>query len=200
LLAASLADNGGSTPTLALLSGSPAIDTGTCSGAPSTDQRGVARPQGSTCDIGAYEASTQPNFVLTKIVDDASPSPGQRITYTITVQNNGSLSATNALISDTLPSDLSLAGPVRLDPPGTLFTPTLPTLASGLTLTAGQSITVTMPVTVDTGLADGTIITNTAAVTSTEVMTPQVGAVSVTVFSQPDNSPKHTYLPTIFKN
>jgi uncharacterized repeat protein (TIGR01451 family)/CSLREA domain-containing protein len=199
-LLAALADNGGSTPTLALLSGSPAIDTGTCSSAPSTDQRGVARPQGSTCDIGAYEASTQPNFVLTKTVDDASPSPGQRITYTVTVQNNGSLSATNTLISDTLSSDLSLAGPVKLDPPGTLFTPTLPILASGLTLTPGQSITLTMPVTVNTGLADGTIITNTAAVTSTEVITPQVGAVSVTVFTQPDNLPKHTYLPTILKN
>jgi uncharacterized repeat protein (TIGR01451 family) len=137
---------------------------------------------------------------LTKTVDDASPNPGQRITYTVTIQNNGSLSATNALISDTLSSNLSLAGPVKLDPPGTIFTPTLPTLASGLTLTAGQFITFSLPVTVNTGLADGTIITNTAAVTSTEVMTPQVGAVSVTVFTQPDNLPKHTYLPTILKN
>jgi CSLREA domain-containing protein len=62
LLAASLADNGGSTETLALLTGSPAINSGTCSGAPATDQRGVTRPQGSTCDIGAYEAGNQPNF------------------------------------------------------------------------------------------------------------------------------------------
>ncbi|MDH4184161.1 MAG: CSLREA domain-containing protein [Nitrospinota bacterium] len=49
-----LANNGGPTMTRALLSGSPAIDMGSCvNGA---DQRGTARPQGSTCDMGAYEA------------------------------------------------------------------------------------------------------------------------------------------------
>ena len=52
---ASLADNGGPTMTMALLSGSPAIDAGTSAGAPTTDQRGIARPQGRGVDIGAYE-------------------------------------------------------------------------------------------------------------------------------------------------
>jgi CSLREA domain-containing protein len=52
-----LQDNGGSTPTQALLSNSPAIDQGTNSGCPITDQRGLHRPQGSSCDIGAYESS-----------------------------------------------------------------------------------------------------------------------------------------------
>ena len=48
-----LADNGGQTDTLALLPGSPAIDRGTeC---PPTDQRGVVRPQGAACDVGAFE-------------------------------------------------------------------------------------------------------------------------------------------------
>jgi hypothetical protein len=50
-----LGDNGGSTPTHALLDGSPAIDAGTSEGCPATDQRGVARPQGSACDIGSFE-------------------------------------------------------------------------------------------------------------------------------------------------
>jgi hypothetical protein len=50
-----LQDNGGPTFTHALLHGSPAIDAGTCAGAPNTDQRGVPRPQGTNCDIGAYE-------------------------------------------------------------------------------------------------------------------------------------------------
>ena len=52
-----LADNGGPTQTQALLSGSPAIDSGSpdCP-PPETDQRGVSRPQGTACDIGAFES------------------------------------------------------------------------------------------------------------------------------------------------
>ncbi len=38
-----------------LLTGSPAIDHGVCIAGITIDQRGVTRPQGSTCDIGAYE-------------------------------------------------------------------------------------------------------------------------------------------------
>ena len=49
-----LAANGGATATKALLPDSPAIDAadGSC---PSVDQRGVPRPRGASCDIGAYE-------------------------------------------------------------------------------------------------------------------------------------------------
>lgn len=50
-----LADNGGPTPTQALPAGSPAIDAGINAGCPATDQRGITRPQGPRCDIGAYE-------------------------------------------------------------------------------------------------------------------------------------------------
>jgi len=46
---------GGLTQTVPLLVGSSAIDTGNDSFCPATDQRGVTRPQGSQCDIGAYE-------------------------------------------------------------------------------------------------------------------------------------------------
>ncbi|MBA3470341.1 MAG: CSLREA domain-containing protein [Herpetosiphonaceae bacterium] len=50
-----LQDNGGPTVTRALLPGSLAFNTGTNTGCPATDQRGIARPQARTCDIGAYE-------------------------------------------------------------------------------------------------------------------------------------------------
>jgi CSLREA domain-containing protein len=58
----------GTTSTHALLAGSPAIDAGTCQDlndeTVSTDQRGVARPQGTACDIGAFEleGTTTPAF------------------------------------------------------------------------------------------------------------------------------------------
>lgn len=57
-LLAPLDDNGGPTLTRALLAGSPAINAGTNVGCPLTDQRGVARPQGALCDIGAFEVDT----------------------------------------------------------------------------------------------------------------------------------------------
>jgi predicted outer membrane repeat protein len=51
----SLADNGGPTLTHALLAGSPALDAADEATCPDTDQRGVARPQGASCDVGAFE-------------------------------------------------------------------------------------------------------------------------------------------------
>lgn len=55
-----LAANGGPTRTMALLAGSPALDkipvgTNGCGTTITTDQRGVPRPQGTLCDIGAFE-------------------------------------------------------------------------------------------------------------------------------------------------
>jgi hypothetical protein len=50
-----LQDNGGPTWTHALLPGSPAIDRGEAGQCPATDQRGVSRPQGAGCDLGAFE-------------------------------------------------------------------------------------------------------------------------------------------------
>ena len=44
---------------MALGAGSPAIDAGNDGTCASTDQRGVIRPQGSHCDIGAYEYAYQ---------------------------------------------------------------------------------------------------------------------------------------------
>jgi CSLREA domain-containing protein len=81
-----LADNGGSTQTHALLADSPAIDavpladcTDLAGNPVATDQRGVARPQGAACDIGAFELepsdSTPPAITLT--------TPAQGAVYTL---------------------------------------------------------------------------------------------------------------------
>ncbi|MFZ2237323.1 MAG: choice-of-anchor Q domain-containing protein [Dokdonella sp.] len=52
--------NGGLTQTMALIPGSPAVDTGTPTGAPSTDQRG--QPRHAAVDIGAYELQADAIF------------------------------------------------------------------------------------------------------------------------------------------
>ncbi|MGH9774550.1 MAG: choice-of-anchor Q domain-containing protein [Candidatus Acidiferrales bacterium] len=54
-----LQNNGGPTQTLAILPGSVAIDAAVDANCPVTDQRGVARPQGPHCDVGAYELIEQ---------------------------------------------------------------------------------------------------------------------------------------------
>jgi hypothetical protein len=53
-----LADNGGPTLTHAPTPGSPAVDAAGTQGCFEADQRGVARPQGSECDVGAVEVSS----------------------------------------------------------------------------------------------------------------------------------------------
>jgi transcriptional regulator with XRE-family HTH domain len=57
-------DNDGQTPTHSLIPGSPAIDRippDACQNTNiTTDQRGVKRPQGNGCDIGAYEYISSP--------------------------------------------------------------------------------------------------------------------------------------------
>jgi hypothetical protein len=71
----SLANNGGPTHTYSLLSGSPALDgvsqSGSCT--LSTDQRGVARPQGNFCDIGAYEEAQIGTINVNTIVSGPAP-------------------------------------------------------------------------------------------------------------------------------
>jgi hypothetical protein len=81
-----LADNGGPTQTMALGPGSAAIDTALAASCPATDQRGVARPQGAGCDIGAYESDvvdTSPPVITvpSSVVVNASSPAGAVVSY-----------------------------------------------------------------------------------------------------------------------
>jgi hypothetical protein len=87
---AGLKDNGGPTQTIALLPGSPAIDAissgaNGCGTTITTDQRGVSRPQGSGCDIGAFELAgdtTPPVITVPAPVTANATSPsGAVVTY-----------------------------------------------------------------------------------------------------------------------
>ncbi len=60
-----LADNGGPTQTMSLLPGSPAIDAGDDATCETADQRGITRPQGPHCDIGAFEITGPVEYTLT---------------------------------------------------------------------------------------------------------------------------------------
>ena len=75
-----LKDNGGPTATLAIAAGSAAVDAipARNGGCPATDQRGVRRPQGRACDIGAYEFAI-PQITMTAPFQGASYERGSRI-------------------------------------------------------------------------------------------------------------------------
>lgn len=88
-----LQDNGGPTPTHAPLPGSPLLDAGDPAQCPAADQRGVARPIGVACDIGAVESAGSTPYLLAlpaglRFVADKGPGilpPAQ----SIKIQNAG---------------------------------------------------------------------------------------------------------------
>jgi hypothetical protein len=87
-LLSSLAGHGGPTDTMALGSGSPAIDFIPAAGCPtSIDQRGLPRPDSSesACDIGAYETQDSTPVALSCV--PSSVPAGQPTTCTASVAN-----------------------------------------------------------------------------------------------------------------
>jgi hypothetical protein len=76
----SLGDYGGFTETFALQPTSPAINEVPATGAscPPTDQRGISRPQGSACDMGAFEFAL-PKVIITSPRNGARYKRGSRV-------------------------------------------------------------------------------------------------------------------------
>ncbi|PWB73276.1 MAG: hypothetical protein C3F07_09920 [Anaerolineales bacterium] len=107
-----LADNGGPTPTMALLSSSPAIDAGDDANCPATDQRGVTRPQGSHCDIGAYEYVNQPptDISLSKSNVDENLPVGTTVGTLSTTDPDAGDTFTYAFCGGTDDASFSLTG------------------------------------------------------------------------------------------
>jgi hypothetical protein len=112
---APLQDNGGITFTHALYANSPAVNTGSPDTCLPTDQRGVDRPVGAACDMGAYEGSipaitpitkspyavivqTTPTFKWSKISGATAYQlqvfKGKKVVYTNTVSSKACKSST----------------------------------------------------------------------------------------------------------
>jgi hypothetical protein len=105
-----LAAYGGFTPTHALAPNSPAIDAGSgpVAGIPTTDQRGITRPQGYAYDIGAYEYVFTADIKVDKYHTPTTVNAGGNVTYTITVNNLGPDNGIkNIVVTDNFPSTLS---------------------------------------------------------------------------------------------
>jgi predicted outer membrane repeat protein len=101
-------DNGGPVETDALETGSPAIDAGGASGCPSTDARGVARPQGAGCDVGAYERASA-GITLSSSAP-SSVTVGVPFNVTLSVSGTGPGPSTASQLTVPLPSGTVLYG------------------------------------------------------------------------------------------
>lgn len=97
-------NNGGTTSTMALLVGSPALDTGDNGTCEATDQRGVARPQGMNCDMGAYEfqiggSPTDADLSISGNITPSVVSVGDTLNFEVDVVNAGPGVATNVRVT-----------------------------------------------------------------------------------------------------
>ena len=152
-----LGNHGGPTPTIPLLAGSPAIDAipagdPSCTG---SDQRGMPRPGGSACDIGAFElsppklsgvaaAATGPSAAtvtgsITSNVSDATVS----VHYGLT-SGYGSLASGPSVPAATTPAAVTvpLTG---LTPATTYHAEVVATNAEGTTTTPDLTFTTPKP-------------------------------------------------------
>ena len=93
-----LANNGGFTQTHALLAGSPAIDAADDDFCESSDQRGIPRPQGAHCDIGAFELETSVDSVppVVASIARADPNPTGTASVNFVVTFSESVSGVDA--------------------------------------------------------------------------------------------------------
>ena len=131
-----LQDNGGPTQTHALLSGSPAIDAGRNTVAPTVDQRGAARPvdgdnNGSSfADIGAVEFGSTPNgsdFVVNTLspFGQGSGCDAAHCRLDEAMEEANSLGGSNTITF--LPAAFSVATTAALDGP-------LPNISNDMTI------------------------------------------------------------------
>ena len=185
-----LQDNGGPTVTRALLVGSPAFDavplencTDLLERPVSADQRGVLRPQGSGCDIGAYEAQTT-ELSLDKSTSKSELPEGEKALFVVEVDNAGPLEATGLVISDVLPLGLTFVASSASQ--GTYTSDSGRWIVGDLAV--GLSAALTLTTTAAAGTA-GTTITNVAAIAAVgqfdSNLADNAGLAAVAVLARP---------------
>ncbi|HAV76795.1 MAG TPA: hypothetical protein DCX53_05505, partial [Anaerolineae bacterium] len=111
-----LANNGGNTQTHAISAGSSALDAGGVNSVcASTDQRGVVRPQGAGCDMGAYEYQAPPAVTPT---NTTANTPTVTATFTPTASNTPTITPSNTPTPTRTPTASATPVPTNTPLPG----------------------------------------------------------------------------------
>ncbi len=186
-----LANNGGATPTHALLPGSPAIDGGDPTGckygaiAITQDQRGMSRTLDGAnsgtarCDIGAYEYTYAPGFVISRVSGLITTEPGATDTFKVRL---------NVAPTSTVTLPLSSSNTAEAT-----VTPTQLVFDSG-NWNTWQTVTVHG---VDDAIADGTVAYSviTGAATSSDAAFNGVDPADVSAVNYDDENAAITVTP-----
>ena len=148
--------------TRALLAGSPAIDAAAGCPPPDTDERGVARPQGAACDIGAVEievsgATTTTTSPTTTSTTTTTTVPGVTTTTTTTVPG-----ATTTTTTATTTSTINVTTTTISATTTTITGSTTTTLAPATTTTLAATTTTSLAATTTTTLAPTEVCGNCA--------------------------------------
>jgi uncharacterized repeat protein (TIGR01451 family) len=110
--------------------------------------------------------------------NDETPQPGQQLSYTVAITNPTTVDIVQAAISLTVPSGLTMIGPVELNGSGgeaAQSSTQLPIIAAGLTIPAGGSMTIGFSLQVAEELPQETSLVLTAALASPELSPPALG-------------------------
>jgi len=120
-------------------------------------------PAFDTTPAAQTAITSAPNLTTsTKVVDRGTAAPGSRVVYTITLNNTGSMNATNVTVVDTLPPQYVT---LVATPPGATYNAGARTLTwANLTVNRNQPVVLTFQVDLDAVVPDGTSIVNTASI------------------------------------
>ena len=131
-----------------------------------------------------------PELVMNKTVTPASVTAGERVTYTLAVQNQGNAAALGITITDTLPNGFAYVATTGFDQRSAVWTPIWDPVAGDIAPVWGVfdidpqgALTITFQATATTvgGIYLNTVTavpTNTTAVTATNLATVTVAAVA----------------------
>lgn len=133
---------------------------GTITNLGSVDSSGTELNPSDNSDNATITLTPDFDVVVTKSVNDSTPSPSESITYTVALNNQGPSTAPNVVLSDTIPSGLTfVTGSLQgLSATSDGTTVTFPTIA----IDAGDTAIASLVFTVNAN-ADG-LITNTASI------------------------------------
>jgi uncharacterized repeat protein (TIGR01451 family) len=161
--------------------------TGTITNPASVDANETERDVTNNDDTAVTTLDPDFDVVVTKTVNDNTPDPGQQITYTVNLSNEGPSRATGVILSDPIPAGLTFVSATLGAQTGTSngTTVTFP----AVNLNPNQSLTALLTFTVNAS-ATG-VIANTASVPNLSAagendVTNNSGSVNVTVNDRVD--------------